>query len=136
MPPAYDVSMTTAAQVREDLAALEDPKIRAVNERHGDEHGVNLTRLRAVAKGAGHDAGLARELWASGDSAARLVAILVSRPKDFSAAELDARRRGRLATLVARAEQVLVTAAVAEDVPEQLEGARYDVMAGQVTRVR
>lgn len=51
-------------------------------------------------------------------------------------AELDARRRGRLATLVARAEQVLVTAAVAEDVPEQLEGARYDVMAGQVTRVR
>ncbi|NCT91463.1 DNA replication/repair protein RecF [Cellulomonas sp. APG4] len=51
-------------------------------------------------------------------------------------AELDSRRRGRLATLVARAEQVLVTAAVAEDVPEQLEGARYDVMAGQVTRVR
>ena len=51
-------------------------------------------------------------------------------------AELDARRRGRLARLVAGAEQVLVTAAVAEDVPEELEGARFDVMAGQVTRVR
>ncbi|MBX9245412.1 DNA replication/repair protein RecF [Actinotalea ferrariae] len=51
-------------------------------------------------------------------------------------AELDARRRDRLAGLVARAEQVIVTAAVAEDVPEQLEGARVDVMAGQVTRVR
>lgn len=51
-------------------------------------------------------------------------------------AELDARRRDRLAGLVARAEQVVVTAAVAEDVPEQLEGARVDVMGGQVTRVR
>ncbi|WP_199424725.1 DNA replication/repair protein RecF [Actinotalea solisilvae] len=51
-------------------------------------------------------------------------------------AELDARRRDRLAGLVARAEQVVVTAAVAEDVPEQLEGARIDVMGGQVTRVR
>lgn len=51
-------------------------------------------------------------------------------------AELDVRRRRRLAGLVARAEQVLVTAAVAEDVPEELEGARWDVMGGAVTRVR
>ena len=51
-------------------------------------------------------------------------------------AELDGRRRERLAGLVARAEQVIVTAAVAEDVPEQLDGARIDVMDGQVTRVR
>lgn len=51
-------------------------------------------------------------------------------------AELDARRRRRLAALVATAEQVLVTAAVAEDVPEELDGARWDVMGGQVTRVR
>ena len=51
-------------------------------------------------------------------------------------AELDVRRRARLAALVAGAEQVLVTAAVAEDVPEQLEGARIDVMGGQVQRVR
>jgi DNA replication and repair protein RecF len=51
-------------------------------------------------------------------------------------AELDDARRDRLAGLVAGAEQVLVTAAVAADVPERLAGARYDVMAGQVTRVR
>ncbi|MGW2993344.1 DNA alkylation repair protein, partial [Streptomyces sp. NPDC001193] len=25
-----------------ELAALEDPKARAVNEKHGDDHGVNL----------------------------------------------------------------------------------------------
>lgn len=50
-------------------------------------------------------------------------------------AELDARRRTALAALVAPAEQVLITAAVAEDVPSELEGARFDVMAGEVTRV-
>jgi DNA replication and repair protein RecF len=51
-------------------------------------------------------------------------------------AELDAGRRQRLAELVAGAEQVIVTAAVAQDVPEALDGARMDVMGGQVTRVR
>lgn len=51
-------------------------------------------------------------------------------------AELDAGRRDRLAELVAGAEQVLVTAAVPQDVPEALDGARVDVMAGEVRRVR
>jgi DNA replication and repair protein RecF len=51
-------------------------------------------------------------------------------------AELDAGRRDRLAELVAPAEQVLVTAAVPEDVPAALAGARVDVRAGSVTRVR
>ncbi|MCF2533904.1 DNA replication/repair protein RecF [Yinghuangia soli] len=49
-------------------------------------------------------------------------------------AELDARRRERLAELVAPGEQVLVTAAVAEDVPGALAGARYAVSAGEVRR--
>jgi DNA replication and repair protein RecF len=51
-------------------------------------------------------------------------------------AELDSQRRGRLAHLVAGAEQVLVTAAVPEDVPEELAGARYQVLEGVVSRVR
>ncbi len=51
-------------------------------------------------------------------------------------AELDVGRRDRLAELVAGAEQVLVTAAVAADVPEALAGSRYDVHGGTVTRVR
>jgi len=50
--------------------------------------------------------------------------------------ELDSDRRARLAELVAGAEQVLVTAAVPDDVPEVLTGARFDVMEGEVTRVR
>jgi len=51
-------------------------------------------------------------------------------------AELDDSRRTQLAEVVAPAEQVLVTAAVAADVPEALAGARFDVEGGRVTRVR
>jgi DNA replication and repair protein RecF len=49
-------------------------------------------------------------------------------------AELDAGRRSQLAELVAGAEQVLVTAAVPEDVPDQLRGARFTVADGEVRR--
>ncbi len=50
-------------------------------------------------------------------------------------AELDTGRRHRLAELVAGAEQVLVTAAVGQDVPDALAGSRVDVRAGEVVRV-
>ena len=49
-------------------------------------------------------------------------------------AELDVDRRARLAELVAGAEQVLVTAAVPADVPELLDGSRFSVTGGEVTR--
>jgi DNA replication and repair protein RecF len=51
-------------------------------------------------------------------------------------AELDTERRERLAELVAPAEQVLVTAAVAADVPDELAGLRVDVSEGGVRRGR
>ncbi|MEZ0074509.1 DNA replication/repair protein RecF [Planotetraspora sp. GP83] len=51
-------------------------------------------------------------------------------------AELDNHRRRRLTEIVAPAEQVLITAAVPDDVPPELAGARFDVTAGSVTRVR
>lgn len=47
-------------------------------------------------------------------------------------AELDARRRRALGDVARRAEQVLITAAVAEDVPDGLTGARYAVGGGVV----
>ncbi|HEX3731956.1 MAG TPA: DNA replication/repair protein RecF [Mycobacteriales bacterium] len=55
-------------------------------------------------------------------------------------AELDSQRRRLLAQLVTGAAQVLVTAAVVEDVPESLldassAGARFDVADGEVHRV-
>ncbi|MFE9771178.1 DNA replication/repair protein RecF [Streptomyces sp. NPDC005931] len=50
-------------------------------------------------------------------------------------AELDTRRRERLAELVAPGEQVLVTAAVDDDVPHVLSGTRFTVSEGTVERV-
>ena len=48
-------------------------------------------------------------------------------------AELDAGRRSRLADLVCGNEQVLITAAVGEDVPQQLKAKVLNVKAGVVT---
>jgi DNA replication and repair protein RecF len=50
-------------------------------------------------------------------------------------AELDDRRRRALAGVAARAEQVLVTAAVADDVPAGLVGVRYAVSGDRIDRV-
>ncbi|KOU39745.1 recombinase RecF [Streptomyces sp. WM4235] len=50
-------------------------------------------------------------------------------------AELDSRRRERLAELVSPGEQVLVTAAVDDDVPGVLAGTRFGVSGGEVTRL-
>jgi DNA replication and repair protein RecF len=47
-------------------------------------------------------------------------------------AELDTGRRERLAELVGGAEQVLVTAAVTDDVPPRLAGARFTVSGGAI----
>jgi DNA replication and repair protein RecF len=50
-------------------------------------------------------------------------------------AELDARRRDHVAQRVGVADQVVVTAAVAQDVPDVLVGHRYSVAAGEVRSV-
>ena len=47
-------------------------------------------------------------------------------------AELDSTRRARLAALVSHNEQVIITAAVAEDVPSELSAARFNVLAGSL----
>jgi DNA replication and repair protein RecF len=49
-------------------------------------------------------------------------------------AELDSQRRDRLAELVSPAQQVLVTAAVAADVPAALTGTRFEVGDGTIRR--
>jgi 3-methyladenine DNA glycosylase AlkD len=80
---------TMLTNVMAALAALEEPKMREANERRGDDHGVNLTHLRALAKRLKTQQDLALQLWATGDTAARLLATLVCKPKSFAAAELD-----------------------------------------------
>ncbi|MBM7788250.1 DNA alkylation repair protein [Tenggerimyces flavus] len=79
----------TVPELRAELAALDDPRAREVNEKRGDDHGVNLGKLRAVAKRLKTQQDLARELWATSDTAARLLALLICRPKAFSRDELD-----------------------------------------------
>lgn len=91
--PGTVVAETVVAEVMAELAALEDPKARAVNEKHGDDHGVNLGKLRAIAKRLKTQHELACRLWETGDTAARLLAVLICRPKAFGRDELDAMLR-------------------------------------------
>jgi 3-methyladenine DNA glycosylase AlkD len=83
------VAETTVAEVMAELAALEDPRAREVNEKHGDDHGVNLGKLRALAKRLKTQQELACRLWQTEDTAARLLALLICRPKAFERNELD-----------------------------------------------
>jgi len=83
------VAETTVAAVMAELAVLEDPRMRKVNETHGDDHGVNLSKLRALAKQLKTQQDLAGELWETDDTAARLLAILICRPRAFERDELD-----------------------------------------------
>ncbi|WET82398.1 DNA alkylation repair protein [Amycolatopsis sp. QT-25] len=80
---------TTTAEVSAELAALDDPRARQVNEKHGDDHGVNLGKLRALAKRLKIRQELALELWETDDTAARLLALLICRPKAFERDDLD-----------------------------------------------
>lgn len=79
----------TLTETMTELAELADPKIRAVNEKRGDDHGVNLSELRALAKRLKTQHELARRLWNTGDTAARLLATLICRPKMFERNDLD-----------------------------------------------
>ena len=83
------VTEATLADVMAELAQLEDPKARKVNERHGDDHGVNLGKLRGIAKRLKTQQEFACQLWETEDTAARLLAILICRPKAFERNELD-----------------------------------------------
>ena len=90
---ATTVVGTTLAEVMAELAALEDPRVREVNGKRGDDHGVNLGQLRGVAKRLKTQQELAKELWETGDTVARLLALLICRPKAFERDELDAMLR-------------------------------------------
>lgn len=87
------MSETTVAELKAELAELEDPKMRLVNEKHGDDHGVNLSKLRAIAKRLKTQQDLARDLWATDDTAARLLGLLICRPREFERDELGAMLR-------------------------------------------
>lgn len=76
------------------LEALGDENVRARNLKRGagstPQYGVMLGSIRKVAKEIGSNHALGLELWASGNIDARLLGILLMKPKLLTAAELDA----------------------------------------------
>lgn len=90
---ATDDPTRTVPALLEELDGLADPRILEVNRRHGDEHAVNLSALRAVAKRLRSDHELALALWATGQVDARLLALLIAKPRLLSPEELDAMLR-------------------------------------------
>jgi 3-methyladenine DNA glycosylase AlkD len=87
-------------EVMAELDALADPRVRAANEQRGDDHGLNLGKLRELARRLKTDHELARALWATDDTGAMLLALLVCRPKLFAADELDSMLRAARAPKV------------------------------------
>lgn len=71
------------------LAEKSDPNMLAANQKRGEHHSLKLSDLRGVAKQAKTDHERAKELWATENSDARLLALLTCSPKKFSAEELD-----------------------------------------------
>jgi DNA replication and repair protein RecF len=111
-----DRGMTLAGPHRDDLLFLLNSLPAKGYASHGESWSFALALKLAAAE-------LLRRDSASGDP----VLIL-----DDVFAELDRSRRARLATAVEGFEQVLITAAVLEDVPEQLAAHTIHIEAGAV----
>jgi len=111
-----DRGLTLAGPHRDDLVFLLNDLPAKGYASHGESWSFALALKLAAAE-------LLRRDSASGDP----VLIL-----DDVFAELDRSRRARLATAVAGFEQVLITAAVLEDVPEQFTAHTIHIEAGLV----
>lgn len=84
--------LVDAATILSQLEALGEEGVRKLAVRTGAgkrQYGVQLGRIRALAKplGADHELGLA--LWKTGNLDARLLGIMLLQPKRLTAAELD-----------------------------------------------
>jgi 3-methyladenine DNA glycosylase AlkD len=82
----------TLDEALKHLEALGNEKMRAQNIRHGagdNQFGVRMGDIRKLAAEIKIDHELAMELWATENIDARLLAILLMKPKKLSATELD-----------------------------------------------
>jgi len=82
----------TVTQAMVALEARGSEQTRTTYLRHGAREplfGVRFGDLRPLAKQIGRDQALARQLWASGNCDARLLACMVSDPAQVSEAEMD-----------------------------------------------
>lgn len=83
---------TTAAAVLRELEGLGSEPTRKTYRRHGvkgEQFGVLYAPLGKIAKRLKTDHPLARELWASGNHDARILATMIADPAVMTGAELD-----------------------------------------------
>lgn len=81
----------TIQDVLTKLETLGTEQLRAQNVRHGfvgEQFGVKLGELRTIAKSIKINTAFGLELWATGYLEARLVAILIMKPKELSVEQL------------------------------------------------
>ena len=145
---AYTPSLELAGELR-DAETIHDLLLEEVARRRGDEidrgislvgpHRDDVTLMIGSLPAKGYSSH--GESWSLA-LALRLASFELLRKDDDDPvlilddvfAELDQGRRQQLAELVGDAEQVLVTGAVADDVPDALKGHRFRVAAGEVVR--
>lgn len=83
----------TVKQALERLEALSDPKMRAHNLKDGvgeNQYGAKKGDIRKLAKEIKADPDLAHHLWETENYDARLLAVLLWKPKDLSKEAVDA----------------------------------------------
>jgi 3-methyladenine DNA glycosylase AlkD len=80
-------------EVLRELESLGSESARKTYRRHGvtgDVYGVSYAHLEKIRKRIKQDHALARELWASGNHDARILATMIADPQAMSSEELDA----------------------------------------------
>lgn len=151
--PSFELSTAPGSPV--DESALHDAMIAALNAGRRDEIERGMTLVGphrdelALMLDYGQGPVPAKAYASHGESwsfalSAKLAAFELLRAEaiepvlilDDVFAELDSSRRAQLAQVAATAEQVLITAAVEQDVPEALSGMRYRIAKGTAERVR
>lgn len=82
----------TLDETLKQLKALGDEKVRKHNSKNGagdNQFGVKHGDIRTLAKKIKTDPALAMSLWKTGNVDAQLLAVLLLKPKDLSAKEID-----------------------------------------------
>lgn len=85
--------MTTIGEVMTRLEAAGSEQRRRMYRRHGAgdvQFGVSFADIRALSTSIGRDHDLARALWATGNSDARILACQIAEPARMDDADLDA----------------------------------------------
>ena len=83
----------TCAEVLNRLESLGNEKLRKLNAKSGagdNQFGVKMGDIRTIAKEIKQDDSLAKELWATGNLEAMLLATLILKPKKLTIDELEA----------------------------------------------